>query len=178
MTEKPKIILCSADNSLEDKSQKILVLGIGNYLMGDEGVGVHIVKKMENMQLPAYLEVLDGGTGGFFLMPVFDEYGTVIMIDATMDGQPAGTIKVIKPRFASDFPNALSVHDVGLRDMIEALYIQEKKPDVHLMTISVEGIQPMVVGLTPQVEKVVDKAIKKIFDLAAKIHYGKFHSQV
>ena len=55
-----------------DKSNKILVLGIGNYLMGDEGVGVHIVQKMEKMDLPDYVEVLDGGTGGFFLMNVFD----------------------------------------------------------------------------------------------------------
>ena len=54
-----------------DKSNKILVLGIGNYLMGDEGVGVHIVQRMEKMDLPDYVEVLDGGTGGFFLMNVF-----------------------------------------------------------------------------------------------------------
>ncbi len=170
----PKFNICSADNSFEDKSKKILVLGIGNYLMGDEGVGVHIVKKMEKMNLPDYVEVLDGGTGGFFLMPVFDEYGSVIMIDATMDGKPAGTIKIIKPRFASDYPNALSVHDVGLRDMIEALYLREKKPDVHLMTISVKGIQPMVVGLTPEVEKVVDDAIQQILELAEKIYQTKF----
>ncbi len=172
MSGKPKFVLCSADNTLEDKSQKILVLGIGNYLMGDEGVGVHIVKKMEGMDLPEYLEILDGGTGGFFLMPVFDEYKTVIMIDATIDGKPAGTLRIIKPRFASDYPNALSVHDVGLRDMIEALYIQEKKPDVHLMTVSVEGIRPMIVGLTNAVEKVVDKAIEKVLSLAEQIHKG------
>ncbi len=168
-----KINICSADNTFEDKSNKILVLGIGNYLMGDEGVGVHIVQKMEKRKLPDYLEVLDGGTGGFFLMPVFDEYGSVIMIDATMDGQPAGTIKIIKPRFASDYPNALSVHDVGLRDMIEALYLREKKPEIHLMTISVKGIQPMVVGLTPEVEKVIDNAIEQILNLAEKIHQTK-----
>ena len=169
----PKINICSADNSFEDKSRKILVLGIGNYLMGDEGVGVHIVQRMEKRKLPDYLEVLDGGTGGFFLMPVFDEYGSVIMIDATMDGQPAGTIQIIKPRFASDYPNALSVHDVGLRDMIEALYLREKKPEIHLMTISVKGIQPMVVGLTPEVEKVIDNAIEQILNLAEKIHQTK-----
>lgn len=153
----------------EDKSAKILVLGIGNYLMGDEGVGVHIVHQMEKMELPDYLEVLDGGTGGFFLMNVFDDYGKVIFLDATMDGKEAGTITVLHPKFAADFPKALSVHDVGLKDMVEALYLQDKLPEMHLITISVKEIQPMVVGITAPIEKCIPKAIETILKLAADI---------
>ena len=153
-----------------DKSDKILVLGIGNYLMGDEGVGVHIIHEMEGMELPEYLEVLDGGTGGFFLMNVFDQYGKVIFLDATMDGKEAGYIKVRYPKFASDFPKSLSVHDVGLKDMVEALYILGNLPELHLITISVKGIQPMVVGMTGKVEAAVPQAIETILDLAEKIH--------
>ncbi len=153
-----------------DKSDKILVLGIGNYLMGDEGVGVHIIHEMEGMELPEYLEVLDGGTGGFFLMNVFDQYGKVIFLDATMDGKEAGYIKVRYPKFASDFPKSLSVHDVGLKDMVEALYILGNLPELHLITISVKDIQPMVVGMTKKVEASVPKAIETILELAEKIH--------
>ncbi len=153
----------------DDKSDKILVLGIGNYLMGDEGVGVHIIHQMEEMKLPKYVEVLDGGTGGFFLMNVFDDYGKVIFLDATMDGQDAGTITVLHPKFAADFPQALSVHDVGLKDMIEALYLQDKLPEMHLVTISVKGIQPMTVGMTEKVEKSIPKAIETILKLAEDI---------
>lgn len=145
-------------NVFEDKSDKILVLGIGNYLMGDEGIGVQMVHRMGEMDLPDYVDVLDGGTGGFFLMNVFDDYGTVIFIDATMDGKEGGTIAQIKPRFASDFPTALSVHDVGLKDMIEALYLQDKLPDMHLITISVEGIMPMTVELSEKVERCIPKS--------------------
>lgn len=155
---------------MEDKKDKILVLGIGNYLMGDEGIGVHIIHEMEGMDLPDYVEVLDGGTGGFFLMNVFDEYGKVIFLDATMDGLEPGTIVVRYPKFASDFPKSLSVHDVGLKDMVEALYILDKLPELHLITISVKGIQPMVVGMTPEVEASVPKAIETILELAEKIN--------
>ncbi len=155
----------------EDKSDKVLILGIGNYLMGDEGVGIHIIHQMEKTVLPKYVEVLDGGTGGFFLMNVFDDYGKVIFLDATMDGKDAGTIKVLHPKFASDFPKALSVHDVGLKDMVEALYLQNILPEMHLITISVIGIQPMVVGMTDPVEKCVPKAIETILGLAKDIHY-------
>ncbi len=163
---------CTTDlpKVFEDKSDKVLVLGIGNYLMGDEGIGVHIVQRMEQMELPEYVDVLDGGTGGFFLMGVFDEYGKVIFVDATMDGKPAGTIKVIKPKFASDFPKTLSVHDVGLKDMVEALYLQEKVPEMHLVTISIKEIRPMYVGLSEPIEKIVPEAIRIILELAEKIY--------
>lgn len=161
------------DVFLTNKKDKILVLGIGNYLMGDEGVGVHIIHHMEAMNLPEYVEVLDGGTGGFFLMNVFDEYGKVIFLDATMDGKDAGFIKVRYPKFASDFPKSLSVHDVGLKDMVEALYILGDLPELHLITISVKGIQPMVVGMTEKVEACIPKAIDTILELCEKIHNRK-----
>ena len=156
-------------NVFEDKSNKVLVLGIGNYLMGDEGVGVHIVQKMEKMDLPHYVDVLDGGTGGFFLMNVFDDYAKVIFLDATMDGEKSGTIALLKPKFAADFPKALSVHDVGLKDMVEALYLQDKLPEMHLVTISVEGIQPMTIEMTDKVEESIPEAIKTILELAEKL---------
>jgi len=169
--------IASTKNNLidifEDKSDKVLILGIGNYLMGDEGVGVHIIHQMEEMELPEFVEVLDGGTGGFFLMNVFDDYGKVIFLDATMDGKEAGTITTLHPKFAADFPSALSVHDVGLKDMVEALFLQDKLPEMHLITISVKGIQPMIVGMTEKVEKCVPKAINTILKLAETIQIKK-----
>ncbi len=67
-----------------------------------------------------------------------------------MDGKPAGTISLIRPKFASDFPSALSVHDVGLKDMIEAVYLMEKVPDIHLFTISIDEINPMTIELSQE----------------------------
>lgn len=156
----------SAIDLSEDKSKKVLVLGVGNYLMGDEGVGVHVIYEMEEIKLPDYVDVLDGGTGGFFLMNYFDEYPVVIFLDATMDGQPAGTISAIRPKFAADFPSALSVHDVGLKDMIEAIYLQDKRPDIHLVTISIEKLVPMNMKLSNEVEASVPHAIKTVLKLA------------
>ena len=152
----------------EDKSNRVLVLGVGNYLMGDEGIGVHIMYEMEEMEIPDYVDVLDGGTGGFFLMNYFDLYPVVIFVDATMDGQPPGTVTKLRPKFASDFPTALSVHDVGLKDMIEAIYLQDEIPDIHLVTITVNGIQPMTMEVTKEVEEATPNAIKAILELAKK----------
>jgi hydrogenase maturation protease len=155
--------------NLSTKQGDVLAMGVGNYLMGDEGIGVHIVQKMEKMNLPDHLDVLDGGTGGFLLMNYFDEYPYVIFVDATMDGKPVGTISVTEPRFASDFPNALSVHDVGLKDMIEAVYLMEHVPKMFLITISINEIRPMTLELDPKVEASIPEAINTIQELAAHV---------
>ncbi len=158
----------SAIDLTEDKSKKVLVLGVGNYLMGDEGVGVHVIYEMEELKIPDYVDVLDGGTGGFFLMNYFDEYPVVIFLDATMDGKPAGSISVIRPKFAADFPSALSVHDVGLKDMIEAIYLQDQIPDIHLVTISIDELTAMTMDLSKAVEDCVPDTIATILKLAEK----------
>ena len=155
--------------NVSTKQGEVLAMGVGNYLMGDEGIGVHIVQKMEKINLPDYLDVLDGGTGGFLLMNYFDEYPFVIFVDATMDGKPIGTVTVTEPRFASDFPNALSVHDVGLKDMIEAVYLMEHVPKMFLITISINEIRPMTLELDPKVEASIPEAIETIHELAAQV---------
>ncbi len=149
----------------KDKSDSILLLGVGNYLMGDEGVGVHLIQEMAKLDRPEKLDILDGGTGGFLLLNCFEAYKTIIFVDATMDGKPEGTVSLIRPKFASDFPSALSVHDVGLKDMIEAVYLMETKPDLWLFTVSIQEIVPMTIALSPKVRQAIPEIIEQIFDL-------------
>jgi hydrogenase maturation protease len=154
----------------KDKSNSILILGVGNYLMGDEGVGVHIIQHMAKMDLPDYLDILDGGTGGFLLLSYFEAYNTVIFVDATMDGKEEGSISLIRPKFASDFPSALSVHDVGLKDMIEAVYLMESKSDIQLFTVSIKEMNPMTIELSQKVNRAIPKTIEQIMKLTKKLH--------
>jgi hydrogenase maturation protease len=154
----------------KDKSNSVLILGVGNYLMGDEGIGVHLIQELSKLELPEYIDILDGGTGGFLLLNCFEVYPTIIFIDATMDGKPAGTISLIRPKFASDFPNALSVHDVGLKDMIEAVYLMDKIPDIHLFTVSIKELTPMTVELSLEVKNAIPKLVENILQLSEKIH--------
>ncbi len=162
--------LIKPGKSRKENQPSTLVLGVGNYLMGDEGVGVHIAQRMEKLRLPTYLSVVDGGTGGFFLMNYFDDFEKIIFVDATMDGKEPGTITQTQPKFASDFPQALSVHDVGLKDMIETLYLMDHIPEMHLFTISINKISPMDIKLSDEVEDAVNHAIHKILRLAATLN--------
>ncbi len=118
-----------------------LILGIGNYLMRDEGTGVHFIHFLEKNPLPFAVDILDGGTGGFHLLEYFETYPKIIIVDATLDGQPAGTIQCIRPRYAVDFPKAMSTHDIGLKDLVSVLQILGKMPEIILFTVSVDSIQ-------------------------------------
>jgi len=154
----------------KDKSNSILVLGVGNYVMGDEGIGVHTIQELAKRELPSYIDILDGGTGGFLLLSYFEAYKTIIFIDATMDGKPEGTISLIRPKFASDFPSALSVHDVGLKDMIEAVYLMEKVPDIYLFTVSIEEINPMTIELNQKISDSIPNLINQILIQCKQLH--------
>lgn len=169
----PKAVSSDAFYFEKDKSASILVMGVGNYLMGDEGIGVRIIEALAEQQIPRYMDVLDGGTGGFLLLDRFQAYGTVLFVDATMDGAPAGTRTLLRPRFASDFPQALSVHDLGLKDMIEAVYLMDHHPDLYLLTISIDSIEPMSIELSRPVQAAIPGAIKDILELSEKLSRQK-----
>ena len=154
----------------KDKSKSILIMGVGNYLMGDEGIGVHVIQEMAKRELTEYVDILDGGTGGFLLLSCFQVYPTIIFVDATMDGKPEGTISLIRPKFASDFPSALSVHDVGLKDMIEAVYLMDKVPDIHLFTVSIKEINPMTIELNDKVRNAIPKLIESILSHSKNLY--------
>jgi hydrogenase maturation protease len=145
--------------------KRLLILGVGNLLMGDEGVGVHSIKQLETEHFPENVELLDGGTGGFHLLSLFQEFDPIILIDATMDGRPVGTVTLIQPKFASDFPRTLSAHDIGLRDLLESAQLIGSLPKMFLVTVSIHEIQSMSMELSEGVRSslpAVVAAVKEI----------------
>ena len=142
-------------------------MGVGNVLMGDEGVGVHAVRQLEKRQWPAHVSLLDGGTGGFHLLSHFGDCDILVMIDATLDGRPPGTVSVIEPRYASDFPRALSAHDIGLKDLVDSAAILGTMPKVRLITISVDSLQPMQMTMSREVEASLPRVETLVVDLVA-----------
>ena len=145
---------------------KTLILGIGNILLGDEGIGVHTITALEDKTLPENVDILDGGTGGFHLMSYFKDYQRIIMIDATMDGRKPGTVSVLKPRFSKDFPKSLSAHDIGLKDMIDSVALLDKLPEMDLITVSIELLpEGLSLDLTPPVKDSIGEVIEKVYGL-------------
>ena len=139
-----------------------LVLGIGNLLMGDEGVGVHALRAFDDEDWPDGVTLVDGGTGGFTLLEYLSDYTRIVMIDATMDGAPAGTVSVLRPRYATDFPRSLTAHDIGLRDLIESAALLGPLPEITLITISIEHIASMVTDLSGPVAGAIPEVRRQV----------------
>lgn len=151
------------------EKDSLLVLGVGNWLMGDEGVGVHVARQAEPLDWPPGTRILDGGTGGFHLMEYLEQARRVILVDATLDDRPAGTFRHLTPRFASDYPRSLSSHDIGLRDLLEGLAILDRMPEVHLFAVSVASVQDQSITLSPEVEAAVPALLEAIQALARQL---------
>lgn len=131
----------------------ILILGVGNILLHDEGVGIHAIFELEKEAWPPHVSLLDGGTGGIHLTGELQEYDTIIMIDATLDDAPPGTVRLLRPRCPLDFPPLMSAHEIGIQDMITVMVLTGRLPDIHLITVSVKNINTVSIGLTPEVKE-------------------------
>jgi hydrogenase maturation protease len=75
-----------------ENKKKILILGIGNLLFRDEGIGIHVVRRLQGMSLPPDVEVMDGATSGFDLVYVIENRGKVVVLNAMQGGGPPGTV--------------------------------------------------------------------------------------
>lgn len=146
-------------------NDKILVIGIGNLLMGDEGIGIRIIRKFEKVNKFSNVDIVDGGTGGFHLLSYLQDYKKVIIVDAALGDEVVGTIKVIKPKYSSDFPKSLTAHDIGLKDLIESAAILGDLPDITLMIIFIDKITNMKLELSSPIKAIIPEALKKLEEI-------------
>lgn len=135
---------------------------MGNFLVGDEGVGVHAVRALEQESWPEHVHLLDGGTGGFQLLERFRTYAHIVLIDATRDGAPTGTVKQFLARTPADFPPALGAHDIGLRDLLSAAALLGPLPQIDVITISVADLVPMTIELSPPVAAALPDVARRV----------------
>ncbi len=153
---------------MTSQPNKILILGIGNILLNDEGIGIHVVSALEKEEYTR-ADLMDGGTGGFHLLGFIQSYSTVVMIDASLDDFPAGQVRVLKPKYAKDFPKQLSAHEVGLKDLLDAAFLLGNMPEIFLVAVSVKDFQDMGMDLTPEVEAAIPEAVRQVKELVERL---------
>lgn len=140
------------------------MLGLGNVIMGDEGVGVHVVRAVEKYRLPEGVECLDGGTGGFILLEPLQNADRIVLIDAAADGNPVGTVTRTTPQFSHDYPPTLTAHDIGVKDLLDVFYIQGGKREVVLYAITIDPRQPISMSLSEQGARAAEVAVQQILE--------------
>ena len=154
---------------MSETTHPLLVLGIGNILMGDEGVGPAVVREVERHPLPSGVVCLVGGTGSFALLGPLQAAQRVILVDACNDGAQTGTLRRLFPRFSSDYPPSLTAHDIGLKDLLDALYVLGQPPQVTLFAISIRFPQPMRLELSPELGERVPGIAQDVMEEARRL---------
>ncbi len=146
-------------------AQKVLVIGVGNLLLRDEGVGVHVIQELQKRELPPEVEVVDGGVGGFDLLYYFPRAEKVIIIDAAEMGLEPGAVVRLDPNQVNLSPlgRQFSAHEISLASVIE----MGQKLAKNSLEIVIFGIQPKEINwgldLSPEVAAVIPQVISAIF---------------
>ncbi|WP_321314967.1 HyaD/HybD family hydrogenase maturation endopeptidase [Halarcobacter sp.] len=140
---------------------KNIVIGVGNVLFKDEGVGIYASKYLdENFEFDDSLEIIEGGTLGFKLMTFFQEYDNVIILDTVSIEDKAGEIF----RLPSDVLLGLgqyrkTAHEVEIVEMLEICSVLDKHAEVTILGIIPEDIESVDIGLTKTIEERFDEYI-------------------
>lgn len=145
--------------------QKIVILGVGNLLLSDEGVGVHVAHELMKMDLPPEVSVVEGGTDGFRLLNVITEADRVIVIDAVRSGATPGSvyrfdvndIRSVPPGFMT------SVHQVGILEVIELSDLIGKTPRATVIGVEPKSLE-MSMELSPEVKEKIPRIIELVLE--------------
>ncbi len=150
---------------------KVLILGIGNTLLGDEGVGVHVIQRMQaDYAEVESIEYLDGGTLSFTLAEPIARADGLIVVDAARLNSPPGTVKVFKDEEMDIYlqGNRQSVHEVSLSDLLDIARLTEMMPERRCLV----GIEPFLLdwseSLSAEVQPSVIKAISEILSILSE----------
>lgn len=142
--------------------QKTLIIGIGNLILRDEGVGVHAVHALAGQPIPNGVEVIDGGTALIELLPKICEAKRVIVIDAVRGGGMPGTVYRVTPaELMVDAERTLSLHQVGLLEVLGMVRQLGGDPEVVII-----GVEPKEISwgmeLTPEVAAQLPQVVEAV----------------
>jgi hydrogenase maturation protease len=144
-------------------AKNILILGLGNILLGDEGVGVRVIEQLFSHPFPDEIEVIDGGTAGYELINFFEGKEKVIIVDAVKtDDTPGSVYKMDLSVVQEDETVQLSLHQIGLKNVFKMASMMDLNPEVTLVGIVPKNYQDYNIGLSDEVEKAIPLAIETV----------------
>jgi hydrogenase maturation protease len=141
-----------------------LILGLGNTIMSDDGVGPKVIEKLQQeVDLPDGVTLLDGGTLGLDLLPYLEEVRRLILVDAVEIGQPAGScVRLSGDDVPMALENKLSAHQMGMKDLLAVARLMGHLPDEIILI----GVQPaclqMDTELTPSVAAALPRLVAMV----------------
>lgn len=154
------------ENEPKKEPPRVVVIGVGNLLLKDEGIGIHTVKALQEINLPQDVKIIDGGTAPDLI--AYTEAGDkLIIIDAAKAGGEPGTIYRFQPRdLSEEGGEVISVHELGVAQNLRLMSLMGNEPD----EIVIIGVEPKEIDwgtelspeLQPKVPEIVRIILKEI----------------
>lgn len=155
-------------------AERTLILGLGNILLGDDGLGVRAVERLqERCDMPPELSVLDGGTLGLALMQVLSGVDRAILVDAVMTGDPPGTlVRLSGDAVAPAIEAHLSPHQIGVADLLDGLrWLDAVPPELLLVGIVPEKVE-LGLELSAAVEQRMPELVQRVIEEARDLGHA------
>ncbi len=155
---------------MNNKTRKASIIGIGNFLMADEGFGVHVLKFLEeNYTFPKEIRLIDCGTAGIYMAPVFENADIAMVIDAaSIEGHGPGDIVVLDHRGMSGrmIQSSMSPHQIGVLEVLEICRLRGNLPSTILFFLAIpKEVAPGVElseTLRPKVLEVANMVVDRL----------------
>ncbi len=159
-------------------SKRILVAGVGNVFLGDDGFGVEVVRRLAGRGLPEGVEVVDFGIRGMDLAYALQgDYEAVVFVDATPRGERPGTVYLIEPEIEEGGEAMLDTHGMDPVKVIKLSRALGAKPTRTLVVgcepqqvVSGEDYEDMIMELSEPVRAAVEEAVKLVESLVEEIN--------
>jgi hydrogenase maturation protease len=146
--------------------KKLLILGIGNYLMGDDGLGVHVINELKNRNFPENVEVVDGATKGLDLIHYLENKDFLIIIDAIDLNKNPGELIILKDEEIKNYCKIkYSVHEIGLGDLLSTALLMDILPEEIVLI----GLQPENIELKTELSQKLRDNLNLIFQEIDKL---------
>jgi len=146
---------------------KVLIVGVGNILMGDDGIGVHVVNEVSKSGLPEGVEIVDAGTSGLAASPLLENAESLIIVDAVDSGMQAGyVVKIqkiqVKELLKDDHRAPLSLHEFDIFHALKMIELTTgKEINATLIGIQIHSIKPSL-EISPQLAERMDEYVMAV----------------
>lgn len=152
----------------ESSGGTTMVLGVGNLLLGDEGFGVHVARRLSELELPGDVRVMEGGVGGFNLLGHLEGVARLLVVDVMMLEIPPGELRLVRPGPECQEPgkSIVSFHQVGVLELVQMWRLLGNDAEVAFLVTRPEKME-WSTELSPPLRAAVDKASALIPHLCA-----------
>jgi hydrogenase maturation protease len=149
---------------------KIVIVAVGNIILGDEGVGIHVLNRLRLQKLPREVELVEGGVGGLALLTYIRGANSAIFIDAVAGRKPGRIHRLTEAELEREVKTILhpmSLHDIGLAETVKigkTIYPGEMPEKIVIYGIEIGQLEKYTTELSKEVDGSVDKVVKLIID--------------